>query len=118
MYGFLRVTTSGTDFGSYYHELFLHGRWNLCRYMKRVGAPRALDRRTFKLAEGEDPNFYKMEPLDDKKDSASKKKAGKKGKKDKAGKRPADEPEQKQPSKKKSKKRQQDQQNPSEDDEA
>jgi len=64
MYGFLRVTDSASaDFGGYYHELFLNGRPDLCRYMRRVGAPRNLDRRTFKLAEGEDPDFYKMKSL-------------------------------------------------------
>jgi hypothetical protein len=31
--------------------------------MRRVGAPHGLDRRTFKLAEGEDPNFYAFPPL-------------------------------------------------------
>jgi hypothetical protein len=31
--------------------------------MRRVGAPHGLDRRTFKLAEGEDPDFYQFPPL-------------------------------------------------------
>lgn len=48
---------------SYYHELFLKGRGELVRYMRRVGAPHGLDRRTFKLAEGEDPDFYQFPPL-------------------------------------------------------
>jgi HSF-type DNA-binding len=48
---------------SYYHELFLKDRGELVRYMRRVGAPHGLDRRTFKLAEGEDPDFYQFPPL-------------------------------------------------------
>lgn len=62
IYGFSRVT-QGPDTGAYYHELFLHGRPDLLRFMKRVGKPHGKDRRTFKLAEGEDPNFYAMGPI-------------------------------------------------------
>lgn len=64
MYGFLR-TSVGVDAGSYYHELFIQRRPMLCRYMRRVGAPHGPDRRTYKLAEGEDPDFYSMGPIDD-----------------------------------------------------
>jgi len=63
-YGFLRVTRKGVDQDSYYHELFLRGRPRLCQYMERVGRPHGLDRRTFKLAEGEDPDFYSMPPVE------------------------------------------------------
>jgi hypothetical protein len=31
--------------------------------MRRVGAPHGLDRRTFKLAEGHDPDFYALPSL-------------------------------------------------------
>jgi hypothetical protein len=31
--------------------------------MRRVGAPHGLDRRTFKLAEGDDPDFYALPSL-------------------------------------------------------
>jgi len=62
LYGFIRVTT-GQDAGAYYHELFLDGHPNLCRYMKRVGAPKGLDRRRYKLPSGSDPDFYRMKSL-------------------------------------------------------
>lgn len=63
LYGFLRVT-SGQDVGAYYHELFLLGRPKLIRYMKRVGAPHGLDRRRYKLPDGDDPDFYAMKPFE------------------------------------------------------
>jgi hypothetical protein len=59
LYGFSRVT-KGTDYGAYYHELMIGGRPDLCQYMRRVGTPKGLDRRTYKLAEGDDPDFYAM----------------------------------------------------------
>jgi HSF-type DNA-binding len=59
LYGFSRVA-KGTDFGAYYHELMIGGRQDLCQFMRRVGTPKGLDRRTFKLAEGDDPDFYAM----------------------------------------------------------
>ena len=59
LYGFQRVV-SGPDHGAHYSEMFLEGRPDLCRYMRRIGAPRGLDRRTFKLPNGGDPNFYAM----------------------------------------------------------
>lgn len=59
LYGFLRVS-GGPDAGAYYHELFLKGHPNLCHYMRRVGAPKGLDRRRYKLPEGKDPNFYTL----------------------------------------------------------
>jgi hypothetical protein len=31
--------------------------------MRRVGTPKGLDRRTHKLAEGDDPDFYAMPPV-------------------------------------------------------
>jgi len=63
LYGFCRVT-HGRDMGSYYHELFLDGHPNLCRYMRRVGVPKdAVDRRRVKLPTGDDPNFYAMPPV-------------------------------------------------------
>jgi len=68
LYGFLRVMPAGggdgnskkRDVGSSYHELFLRGRPDLCRYMRRVGAPHGPDRRTYKLPSGDDPDFYSM----------------------------------------------------------
>lgn len=62
LYGFLRCN-SGPDCGSYYHELFLLNHPNLCNYMRRVGAPKGIDRRRHKHPEGKDPNFYEMPPL-------------------------------------------------------
>lgn len=63
LYGFKRVN-SGADVGAYYHELFLRGHPNLCRYMKRTGAPRSdVDRRREKFEECDDPDFYSMAPL-------------------------------------------------------
>src|SRR3569832_1442622 len=59
LWGFMRVT-AGKEAGAYYHELFLQGRPTLCGYMRRVGAPQGVDRRKFKLPEGEDPDFYLM----------------------------------------------------------
>jgi HSF-type DNA-binding len=59
LYGFSRVA-KGTDYGAYYHELMIGGRPDLCQFMRRVGTPKGLDRRTFKLAEGDDPDFYAM----------------------------------------------------------
>lgn len=62
LYGFLRITT-GTDYGAYYHELFLRGRPDLHNFMRRVGKPHGLDRRKHKLAEGQDPNLYDLPPV-------------------------------------------------------
>jgi hypothetical protein len=60
LYGFMRCN-SGPDCGSYYHELFLKDRPNLCNYMRRVGAPKGCDRRKVKLLEGgHDPDFNAM----------------------------------------------------------
>jgi hypothetical protein len=61
LYGFSRCN-SGPDAGSYFHELFLKGRPNLCNYMTRVGAPRGHpDRRKARLLDGgTDPDFYAM----------------------------------------------------------
>jgi hypothetical protein len=33
--------------------------------MRRVGVPHGKDRRKFRLPEGNDPNFYAMEPMPD-----------------------------------------------------
>jgi len=63
IYGFARVA-SGPDAGSYYHELFLKSRRDLTDYMRRVGKPHGADRRTFKLAEGNDPDFYAMKNIE------------------------------------------------------
>jgi hypothetical protein len=58
LYGFTRCE-SGPDYGAYYHELFLRGRPSLTRYMRRVGVSHGgLDRRTFRLQKGTDPDFY------------------------------------------------------------
>jgi HSF-type DNA-binding len=58
LYGFTRCE-SGPDYGAYYHELFLRDRPSLTRYMRRVGVSHGgLDRRTFRLQKGEDPDFY------------------------------------------------------------
>lgn len=58
LYGFTRCE-SGPDYGAYYHELFLRGRPSLTRYMRRAGVSHGgLDRRTFRLQKGEDPDFY------------------------------------------------------------
>jgi len=62
LYGFSRIS-SGPDSGAYYHELFLKGRPNLCHYMRRVGAPTGVDRRRFKVPEGDDPDFNSMVPI-------------------------------------------------------
>lgn len=59
LYGFLR-NVSGKDAGAYYHKLFLRGHPDLCKHMRRVGGPKGLDRRRFKLPEGADPDFYEM----------------------------------------------------------
>lgn len=63
LYGFSRVA-KGPDYGAYYHELFVGGRPDLTVHMHRVGTPKGLDRRTFKLAEGDDPNFYDLTPVE------------------------------------------------------
>jgi len=67
LYGFLRIA-SGPDAGAYYHELFLRGHPNLCRYMKRVGAEKREDesgdrRRTQPPGSSDDPDFYSMRSL-------------------------------------------------------
>jgi len=36
LYGFVRLTAPGADHGSYYHELFLRGRPDLCQRMQRT----------------------------------------------------------------------------------
>jgi hypothetical protein len=62
LYGFTRCE-SGPDYGAYYHELFLRGRPSLTRYMRRVGVSHGgLDRRTFRLQKGSDPDFYSQYP--------------------------------------------------------
>ena len=69
LYGFSRVR-EGQDAGAYYHELFLDGIPSLCRYMYRVRAPTGLDGRRYKLADGEDPNFYRMRSIKDSREEA------------------------------------------------
>lgn len=70
LYGFTRIS-SGTDEGSYYHELFLKGRPALCAYMRRVGVSSGQTSdpsgrcvkgpaRGVTLA---DPDFYCMAPI-------------------------------------------------------
>jgi hypothetical protein len=49
--------------GCYYHELFLRGHPNLTGYMRRVGAPKGIDRRKIKTLEGDDPNLYEFPAL-------------------------------------------------------
>jgi hypothetical protein len=65
LYGFLRIT-SGPDTGGYYHELFLQGRPNLCRFMRRVGVPHGEDRRRKSRPKNKkdvDPDFYSMKRI-------------------------------------------------------
>jgi len=65
LYGFRRIT-SGRDEGGYYHELFLHGRPNLCLHMRRVGLPKKTcgDRRKIRSKQVQpDPDFYSMKPV-------------------------------------------------------
>lgn len=63
LYGFQRIS-NGPDSGGYYHELFLKGRPNLCRHMRRVGVPQGEDRRKMKIKNAPpDPDFYTMKPI-------------------------------------------------------
>jgi hypothetical protein len=62
LYGFLRISV-GPDCNAYYHELFLRTRPELTQFMRRVGTPKGLDRRTYRIAEGDDPDFYSYPPL-------------------------------------------------------
>jgi HSF-type DNA-binding len=64
LYGFLRVS-SGSDCNAYYHELFLRSKPELTKFMRRVGTPKGLDRRTYRIAEGDDPDFDQLPPLGD-----------------------------------------------------
>jgi hypothetical protein len=57
LYGFLRIS-SGADCNAYYHELFLRTKPELTKFMRRVGTPKGLDRRTYRMADGDDPDFY------------------------------------------------------------
>ncbi len=55
LYGFRRGL-AGTDYGSYYHELFLRGRPDLASIMRRTGVGGS---EGWRLYQGEeDPNFY------------------------------------------------------------
>jgi hypothetical protein len=66
LWGFLRCTDSeNPDYSAYYHELFLRGQSSKLCFMRRVGIPHGKDRRKFRLPEGNDPNFYAMEPMPD-----------------------------------------------------
>ncbi len=55
LYGFRRGLT-GTDYGSYYHELFLRGRPDLASIMRRTGVGGSEGWRPYQG--DEDPNFY------------------------------------------------------------
>lgn len=59
LYGFIRMAAKGPDYGSYYHELFLRGKPELCQTIQRVKGeetrPRKLSRK--------EPDFYKMPPM-------------------------------------------------------
>lgn len=59
LYGFRKVL-SGTDCGSYYHELFLRGRPDLAMILRRVGGKSA-GGTTWRPFQGEDdPDFYTL----------------------------------------------------------
>lgn len=59
LYGFRKVL-SGTDCGSYYHELFLRGRPDLAMILRRVGGKSASGT-TWRPFQGEDdPDFYAL----------------------------------------------------------
>lgn len=59
LYGFRKVL-SGTDCGSYYHELFLRGRPDLAMILRRVGGKSA-GGTTWRPFQGEDdPDFYAL----------------------------------------------------------
>ena len=64
LYGFQLIST-GPDAGGYYHELFLRGRPNLVRYMRRVGVPQGEDRRKCrpKNHKNMEPDFYSMKKM-------------------------------------------------------
>lgn len=57
LYGFIRMTRKGRDYGCYYHSSFLRGQPQLCQEMVRVKSRDPLDR----LMQS-DPDFYAMEP--------------------------------------------------------
>jgi len=58
LYGFIRISKRGKDYGAYYHECFLRGRPDLCAKVDRV---KALDpsQKQYKI----EPDFYKMPPV-------------------------------------------------------
>jgi len=57
LYGFIRMTRKGRDYGCYYHSSFLRGQPYRCHEMVRVKSRDPLDR----LMQN-DPDFYAMEP--------------------------------------------------------
>ncbi|CAB9521838.1 shock factor protein 4 [Seminavis robusta] len=64
LYGFKKVGSGNRDAGAYYHELFLHGRPNMCMLMRRVGLPKGTDRRKTRSKNVQiDPDFYSMKPV-------------------------------------------------------
>lgn len=59
LYGFRKVL-SGTDCGSYYHELFVRGRPDLAMILRRVGG-KSSSYNTWRPFQGEDdPDFYAL----------------------------------------------------------
>lgn len=59
LYGFRRISQKSPDHGSYYHEMFLRSRADLCQDILRA---KEKDMRAHKAAQGE-PDFGKMEPM-------------------------------------------------------
>ena len=59
LYGFQRFSQKSLDHGSYYHEMFLRTRADLCQGILRA---KEKDLRAFKAAR-EEPDFHKMSPM-------------------------------------------------------
>ena len=58
MYGFSRIVRKGDDYKSYYHELFLRGRFDLCKRINRVKSSSGEERSSQK-----EPDFSQMAPV-------------------------------------------------------
>jgi hypothetical protein len=59
LYGFQRLSQKSVDHGSYYHEMFLRTRADLCQGIVRA---KEKDLRAAKIAR-EEPDFHKMTPM-------------------------------------------------------
>lgn len=59
LYGFQRLSQKSLDHGSYYHEMFLRTRADLCQGILRA---KEKDMRAIKAAR-EEPDFHKMKPM-------------------------------------------------------